>query len=643
MRAFRAGWTLITAVMLGWLAFGHAQDEGEQPSAAERIARLKRTIERQQKDIRMYQAELGDPLGEYREAEERFKQIDAQWAQRQEQVERLRDAGRVPEAEHVQSISNGMRTAWQQARDQFNLLIEQRKVIQENIMVLQDKVEFDQAALQELVGGPPAETTAKSPDKKSTTPTNSASNTPSTNAPAGKDQATTTISISDNNGEVVEQELADARAEAQRKQSDAAVARKRVQAIAERAKVLNRSIELEEKLLETAQQRAKQAEQSQASAQQELEQKKAAHAAEAELQNIQAQGQQAEQRLNHARDEVQAITARLRELRGELRVLMSEQEAAEQEAVRKEHEADLADSHIANLQNPFTLRNIFHWLLAHGPKLFLIITGMLGFQRLVRLSTQRIAKVMANASGRGTAEERENRASTLISVFRNAANLAIIGGGGLMLFDEVGIPIVPLMGGAAVLGLAVAFGAQNLIRDYFSGFMVLLEDQYAIGDVVQIGSVTGKVERITLRMTMLRDGEGIVHFIPHGTITTVSNHTHGWSKAVFDIGIGYAEDVDQVMLVLQDLGRELKRDPQYGHLMLGELEMGGIDRFDESSVAIKFSIKTKPQHQSAIKRELLRRIKRRFDDLGIEIPFPSRTVYHRQTEEPAPAKKRGVA
>jgi small conductance mechanosensitive channel len=150
---------------------------------------------------------------------------------------------------------------------------------------------------------------------------------------------------------------------------------------------------------------------------------------------------------------------------------------------------------------------------------------------LVRIFSSRIVHVMAHHSKRGTREERENRAHTLVGIFRNSTSMLILGGGGLLLLEEVGIPIVPLLGGAAVVGLAVAFGAQNLIRDYFSGFMVLLEDQYGVNDVVRINDVSGKVESISLRVTVLRDLEGIAHFLPHGTITRVSNMTHSWSRA----------------------------------------------------------------------------------------------------------------
>jgi small conductance mechanosensitive channel len=194
--------------------------------------------------------------------------------------------------------------------------------------------------------------------------------------------------------------------------------------------------------------------------------------------------------------------------------------------------------------------------------------------------------------------------------------------------------------------LAVAFGAQNLIKDYFSGFMVLLEDQYGINDVVRIGSVAGQVEHISLRMTVLRDLEGVVHFVPHGTITTVSNMTHGWSRALFDVSVSYNEDLDYVIRVLMELAHELRKDPAYGPLMLDDPEMLGVDDLGASAVVIKFFIKTLPQQQWAVKREMLRRIKRRFDEMRIEIPYPHQTVYHRYDgagQEAAAADAKGAA
>ncbi len=158
--------------------------------------------------------------------------------------------------------------------------------------------------------------------------------------------------------------------------------------------------------------------------------------------------------------------------------------------------------------------------------------------------------------------------------------------------------------------------------------MILLENQYKINDVVKIGDNSGQVERITLRMTVLRDLEGCVHFIPNGQITSVVNMTHGWSRALFDVGVAYKENTDRVVEVIEELGRELRKDPKFKLMILDDLEMLGVDALGDSAVVIKFFIKTRTLKQWNIKREMLRRIKLRFDELGIEIPFPHRTVYH---------------
>lgn len=150
-----------------------------------------------------------------------------------------------------------------------------------------------------------------------------------------------------------------------------------------------------------------------------------------------------------------------------------------------------------------------------------------------------------------------------------------------------------------------------------------------VNDVVKIDDVSGQVERITLRMTVLRDWEGCVHFIPHGAISRVSNSTQGWSRAVFNIGVAYDADIDHVMNVLADLARQLREEPEYGSLILEDMEMLGVDELGESAVVIRFVVKTRPLKNWLIRRELLRRIKNKFDQLGIEIPYPTRTLLHR--------------
>jgi small conductance mechanosensitive channel len=310
----------------------------------------------------------------------------------------------------------------------------------------------------------------------------------------------------------------------------------------------------------------------------------------------------------------------------------------------KDLPANEAQALTAAFKNPFTFDQLLQWLADHGPKLVTILIGTLVLYAVVKVVVRHLAQFVARTGTRGTLHERENRAVTLVGVFRGVVLVAIVAGGVLMALDEVGIPILPLMGGAAIVGLAVAFGAQNLVRDYFSGFMLLLEDQYGINDVVKINDISGAVEEITLRVTRLRDLEGVVHFIPHGSITVVSNMTHGWSRAVLDVGVAYKEDADRVMQVLLEIAAELRQDPEFGPFVLDAAEMLGVDNLGDSAVVVKMCVKTQPLKRWAVKRELLRRVKRRFDELGIEIPFPHRTVLLRQDEpepEHAPKRKAG--
>ena len=251
---------------------------------------------------------------------------------------------------------------------------------------------------------------------------------------------------------------------------------------------------------------------------------------------------------------------------------------------------------------------------------------------------------MARGGSRGTQRERENRAVTLVAVFRNVASVAIVGGGVLMALDEVGIPIMPLMGGAAVLGLAVAFGAQNLVRDYFSGFMVLMEDQYGINDVVRIGDIVrrGRKDHVA-RDRAARSGG-------HRALHTARQHHAGQQH---DARLVASRGGDQYLVQgrhgLRDERADGRRQascariPTFGPLILDEPEMLGLDRFGDSSVVIKFVLKTHPLKRWPVRRELLRRIKRKFDELGIEIPFPQRTVYNRQESETPVARPTGIA
>ena len=189
-----------------------------------------------------------------------------------------------------------------------------------------------------------------------------------------------------------------------------------------------------------------------------------------------------------------------------------------------------------------------------------------------------------------------------------------------------GVDVTTVLGGAAILGVAFAFGAQDLMKDYFSGFLILLEDQYQLGDLVTSGGVTGTVESVNMRITVLRDLEGRVHFIPNGNIDHVTNRTYAWGRPVFEVPVHFDEDVDRVMEVLVEVANDLRDDPDWKGSIIGEPDMLGVDKFTEYGVVIKFMVKTQPDQLFPVRRQMLRRINKRFNELGIRITVPQRII-----------------
>ncbi len=230
--------------------------------------------------------------------------------------------------------------------------------------------------------------------------------------------------------------------------------------------------------------------------------------------------------------------------------------------------------------------------------------------------------------------ESSKRVETLMRLLRQAILLALWGTVALVVLMELGVEIGPILASAGIVGLAVGFGAQNLVRDVISGFFIILENQIRVGDVAVINGTGGLVERINFRTTVLRDVGGVVHVFPNGTVNTLSNLTNEWSAYVFDIGVAYKENTDRVVEVMAQVGAELHRDPKYGKLMLAEPEIFGVDKLDDSAVIIKGRIKTSPIRQWEVGREFLRRLKLAFDHHGIEIPYPHRTLYMGEASQP---------
>lgn len=241
-------------------------------------------------------------------------------------------------------------------------------------------------------------------------------------------------------------------------------------------------------------------------------------------------------------------------------------------------------------------------------------------QSLIRRFRERIAARLSD-------REDIKRAETLGRVFRYLVSVIMSLIAGVLVLSEVGISVAPILGAAGVVGLAVGFGAQSLVKDYFTGFFLLLENQIRQGDVVKLGDHAGYVEEVTLRYVRLRDYDGQVHFVPNGQIAVVVNLSRGHAFAVIDVGVAYREDMDHVMAVMQVVAQTLREDPAFRERILDTFELAGVERLDDSAVVLRGRFKVAPLAQWDVRRQYLRRLKVEFDRLGIEIPFPQMTLH----------------
>lgn len=238
-----------------------------------------------------------------------------------------------------------------------------------------------------------------------------------------------------------------------------------------------------------------------------------------------------------------------------------------------------------------------------------------------------IERYLAATDGDGNAVQRSARIRTLLPLVRNALFIVLVVMVALIVLSELGVNIAPLLAGAGVVGVAIGFGSQTLVKDVITGAFILFEDTMAVGDVVKLDAHAGVVEAMSIRTIRLRDGNGSVHTVPFSSVGSVINLSKEFAFAVFDVGVAYNEDVDRVMAVLRDLGAELQADPEFGPQVTEPLDVMGLERFDASAVVVRARFKTVPLQQWAVTREFNRRIKRRFDELGIEFPFPQSTVW----------------
>ena len=607
-------------------------------SDAEKIVLLQRALEADRKQVEQLKTRLNDPASEYQLAETDFQVADTQLTELKKRLRKMEGSGNKAEVEKLGQELQPMQQDWQAAKARFELAIAEHRTLQDKLTALTRKIEQEQTALQKLrdtkeqtaawyFGKEPAATGVTQVPATAPTTTNR-TGTPSAMAIA-QAAVTSTAPAGETPGEAKppKKDVLLAREEARAKETQARAAKERSKSIEDRIKDLRYNLELEQRLNAINKQKADTALAEQTRFESEHTQRVQAGAPAAEVKALGDKLAAAKIRHEQAREAYLSSLERTKELQSEMDVYQSELLAVKQEAERKDSESLKAQQRLAEVENPYTWRNIQQWLLDHGPRLLLILLGLWLLNRSVRLTGTHIVRFISRNHKRGSHAEKEARAKTLEGVLHNTTGLFIIIGGTLMVLFEVGLPVMPLLGGAGIFGLAVAFGAQNLIKDYFCGFMVLLEDQYGINDYVQIGSIEGTVEQISLRVTALRDQKGALHFIPHGTINAVSNFTHTWSRAKVLLAVSYREDIDRVLQVLHDVVREVRQDPLYRELILEDPESMGIADLTDTAVTIQFYLRTRPMQQWGVRREVLRRIKVRFEQANIAIPLQTRTLH----------------
>ena len=642
------------------------------PSNAQKIAELRSQIETEQKQLEKLKQELADqanPDNDFTKAEQAFKKLDVLWKEAKQKVADLKSDDQVDEeqvaaAEHQVEVVEAKR---KEALSAYEIEIEENKTLQEKILTIQKKVDADQATLERLTK--PADT-AKTP-KAHEALTKTEAETPG-KASAKEKPATKTdkaVAVAEKKAEAAKQEsesksaasavmastpmgmmaaaatggapiktekdaqgkptstlakrvkneiagLADSLLELQDQLQNA----KQDEALAaEQVTNLDQQVKLEEKLRDNARKKADMANETLSKAQEEFRVKSINDAPQDELKQLADKLLDLDKEFQTARNESRLHSNRLADIQTE--------RAKQQEALHQAHDKtgqiqkqiEETEAQIAKLEDPTSLINVVDWLATRGVRILMILIIMVGSRATIRSLGIRAIRMMVQGQDNISQDERNDRAETLVSVYSNAVSVSVIGGGLLLIAQEAGVPIGPLLGGAAIFGLAVAFGAQSLIKDYFYGFVILLENQFSVNDVIQVGTTTGVVERITLRMTVLRDVAGTVHFIPNGSMTMVSNYSYDWSRAVFEIPVSYKAQVDDVIQEIMIEGKKFRTDKEFGSLCMDDLTMLGVDHLGENSVMIKFYIKTKPLKQWPVKRELLRRLKNRFDQKGIEL------------------------
>ncbi len=287
-----------------------------------------------------------------------------------------------------------------------------------------------------------------------------------------------------------------------------------------------------------------------------------------------------------------------------------------------------------------TLARTAAWLIGKPLAILVIIVGAVVVRWLACKAIDRVVQraQAAPLGARNAFNRRAQRAKSLGTLLKSITTTVVFGIAFVMALSEVGMNVAPILASAGVLGLAIGFGAQNLVKDFLSGVMMMIEDQYGVGDIVDLGEAIGTVEAVGLRVTRVRDVDGTVWYVRNGEILRVGNQSQNWARTVLDIGVSYSEDLARVREVLTDVAHSLWDDEDYRSVIIEEPEVWGVQDLAPDAVIMRVVLKTAPMEQWNVAREMRERIKSRFDHEGIVMPLPQRVVWQqpeRAPEQPA--------
>ncbi len=287
-----------------------------------------------------------------------------------------------------------------------------------------------------------------------------------------------------------------------------------------------------------------------------------------------------------------------------------------------------------------TLAHAATWLIGKPLAILVIILGAVLVRWIASKAIDRVVRRAETApvpAARQAFNRRAQRAKSLGTLLKSITTTVVFGIAFVMVLSELGMNVAPILASAGVLGLAIGFGAQNLVKDFLSGVMMMIEDQYGVGDAVDLGEAIGTVEAVGLRVTRVRDVDGTVWYVRNGEILRVGNQSQNWARTVLDISVSYTEDLKRVREVLTDVAHSLWEDEDYRDIIIEEPEVWGVQNLGPEAVVMRVTLKTAPMEQWNVAREMRERIKSRFDHEGIDLPLPQRVIWQREHGAAQPA------